>query len=57
VSALSSKGDMRTAGAMKNKLCGLTVVGTALKGASFDLSRVVTIAVFVGSAGSKTALS
>jgi len=54
VSTLSSKGDMRTEGGMKD-------IGSAdflwlehLKGANFDLFRVVTLAVLVGSPGSKT---
>ena len=34
VSALCSKGDMRTEGGMKDKLCGLTLFGT-LKGCQF----------------------
>ena len=54
VSALSSKGDMRTEGGMKDKLCGLTLVGTLLKGVSFDLFRVVTLTVLVRSPGSTT---
>jgi len=56
VSALSSKGDMRTEGGMneRHKLCGLTLVGTFLKGVSFDLLRVVTLTVLVRSPGSNT---